>query len=230
MTAFCKNNHPLTADARNMSNQCRECKREAAQRYRDRDDALVRAIATLTVSAEVPSCRAVARHLGFTEDRSIRKAWDRLALEGRVPERPKKEREEPAPARSRVRARNAVNGKTPGQRASELRREDAAYLGIVRLQAQIAKDSAILAGFSPSDLGLDEATLDKVSDLLEDLVGLEQWTSRASMAVTHWLGDHDVRSKIEKLRDDSGRTTAEAETARRLADKLERRLNARLTA
>jgi hypothetical protein len=42
--------------------------------------------------------------------------------------------------------------------------------------------------------------------------------------------DEHVREKIRKLRDVTGREPAEAETYRKLADRLERKLDARLGA
>jgi hypothetical protein len=80
------------------------------------------------------------------------------------------------------------------------------------------------------DYNLDEATLALVADVHDDLVTLGEWHDRTLSAVQAWLIDADVRDKISRLRNTQGRTSAETETALRLADRLERKLEARLVA
>jgi hypothetical protein len=70
----------------------------------------------------------------------------------------------------------------------------------------------------------------QVADIHDDLVTLVDKADRLLSAVQGWLEDGNVRKKIAILRDSSGRSPAEAATAAKMADRLERKLNARLGA
>jgi transposase-like protein len=135
-----------------------------------------------------------------------------------------------APQRA-LRSRN-WDGKTNPGRLRELREQrniDAEnFLEIMKMQAVIYKLCAQLENFRIQDCPLEEVALWRISDLLDDLISLGTWADRSISAVQGWLGDADVRAKIEQLRDVRGRTPEEAENFLRRAAKLERQLGNRL--
>lgn len=79
-----------------------------------------------------------------------------------------------------------------------------------------------------TDFGTSESDLRRMSDICDDLVSLGEWHERQLSAVTGYLTDRGITEKIRKLRDATGRTPEEAETARRLADRLDKKLRNRL--
>lgn len=137
-----------------------------------------------------------------------------------------------APQRALGRARN-WDGKTTPARQRELKgRQKAldaeAFLEIMKMQAVIYKLCDALENFRIQDCPLEEVALWRISDLLDDLISLGTWADRSISAVQGWLGDADVRKKIELLRDVRGRTPEEAANFERRAAKLERQLSNRL--
>ena len=133
-----------------------------------------------------------------------------------------KEREARPPGRPRN-----WNGKSNDMRLREIRQNDLGKLN--RLAMDINRLCRILEDYRPDDYTPDEDSVWHIAAIYEDLISLSEWVSRSFSATQGWLGDADVRKKIERLRDISGRTPEEAETAQRLADLLERKLGARLT-
>jgi hypothetical protein len=85
-----------------------------------------------------------------------------------------------------------------------------------------------LEGTRVDDYDLDAATRELVDALYDDLVTTAEWIDRAVSAIQARVGEAAVREKIAKLRNTTGRPPAEAEAALRLADVLERKLEARL--
>jgi len=128
------------------------------------------------------------------------------------------------------------NGKTNASRERELharkrskQKQPDKYLELLRLNMDISKMTRILEGWHVHEFNLDEESMWLMADIHDDLISLGEWHDRTLSSVQAWLLDVDVREKIAKLRDTRGRTEEEAETALRLADRLERKLEARLT-
>jgi hypothetical protein len=125
-----------------------------------------------------------------------------------------------APIRSK-----SWNGKSGDKRLRELRAQgDDDYAALLDVQLRIARAVAVLEDIRVQDYGLDEVSLWKISDLHDDLISLGEWQNRAISAVQAHLGDASVAAKIAKLREHSGRTPAERETAELLAARLEKKL------
>jgi hypothetical protein len=77
---------------------------------------------------------------------------------------------------------------------------------------------------------LDEVELWEIDTIYDSLTWLAELVDAALTLTQHRLEDEDVLAKIATLRNTSGRTPAEAETARKLADRLERKLKTRIEA
>jgi len=114
-------------------------------------------------------------------------------------------------------------------RQKQLRKLDLGELQTV--QFTIVKLWGALEGL---DLGeqvdLDGYAVSLLLDLHDDLIAMGGWWDRSLREVEARLSDVDIRAKIAVLRDASGRTEAEAETAERMAEKLEQHLEQRLAA
>lgn len=126
------------------------------------------------------------------------------------------------------------NNKSNAQRSRELlaeRKTSNSYSDLVAAQQRLAQAAVVLESIDIGSYGLSEVGspgLRKVEDLLDDLISLGEWYDRTLLAVLGWLDGVDLHAKIEKLRNTAGRTPEEAKTAERLADRLERKLEARL--
>ena len=186
-----------------------------------------RALLALAAEGGEFSGRDAARRAGVKHGEAFVSAWDALYEAGEVPvARP---RHEGPPPDGRVRN---PDGKTNATRARELRRRRGTgdgYLELLAVQTRISELCAALESVRVQDYGLDEVSLWRLDDVLDDLLSLRPWLDRTLSAVQGRLGDADVRRKIAKLRDPAGRTAEEADTAARLADRLEQKLSMRLT-
>lgn len=139
-------------------------------------------------------------------------------------------------ARDEVRGKRAKNwnGKTNPTRERELRADrkngtrvrKGNYNDLLRLSLDMNRACSIIEAYHVDDFDLDATTLDLVDTFHDDLLTLAQWVDRATMATQRWLQDVQVRRKIEALRNTDGRTPEEAENFHRLADRLERKLEA----
>ncbi len=117
-------------------------------------------------------------------------------------------------------------GKTNTRRARELEAmRNGDYARLVEWQLRFSQMCALLEAVDLGGYGLDTINTWKVADVYDDLVTLGEWHDRTLSAVQRWLNDINVREKITKLRDTAGRTPEEAETALRLADRLEQKLD-----
>lgn len=129
---------------------------------------------------------------------------------------------------SRGRAKN-WNGKTNPGRERELKTrkksEAEAYLALTKMVQIIAQLSGVLEGVHMDEFTPEEVTLWYISDMLDDLISLGTWLDRTIPAVQRWLGDADVRAKIEQLRNVTGRSPEETKAFLARAAKLERQLN-----
>jgi hypothetical protein len=95
---------------------------------------------------------------------------------------------------------------------------------------EITKLSSLLQSLEVEHLELDEYSLDTVSDLLEDMLFLQDWMDRTIMAVQARLGEQALVSKVAALRlktVENGCTPDEEASAKRAADRLEAKINAR---
>jgi hypothetical protein len=124
------------------------------------------------------------------------------------------------------------NGTAPKARVRELRGYRAKgtdkYPDLLTLQLRISELSAALASVKVTDYGLDEVSLARLTDIHDDLLALADWMDRTLSAVQGRLSDSEVRRKIAIFRDTTGRTAEEAKAMTALADRLERKLAARL--
>jgi hypothetical protein len=117
-------------------------------------------------------------------------------------------------------------GKTTTKRTRELEAmRNGDYVKLVDWQLRFSKMCALLEAVDLAGYGLDTVNMWKVADIYDDLITLGEWYDRTLSAVQGWLNDVSVREKIAKLRDTTGRTPEEAETALKLATRLERKLD-----
>lgn len=128
--------------------------------------------------------------------------------------------------------RRARGFKSPTTQLRELqRRPSSDELGAEfwRLRLRASELVYVLYSMRIEDYPLDhEADLLGLADLHESLTDLGQWWDRTISAVQGRLTDTDIQAKIATLRDPSGRTPEEVETANRIADRLQRKLDNRL--
>jgi len=89
------------------------------------------------------------------------------------------------------------------------------------LQYRMMQLTSILESVDVADYDL--ADPDEVSEFHDDLVELQLWMDRSIALASARLDDATLERKIAKLRDGTGRTSAEQQTAATLAAKLERR-------
>jgi len=110
---------------------------------------------------------------------------------------------------------------------SEMRKAAGGYSNLIEFQYQLNRAARALEGWDGSEhLKMDDVARDKIMDVYDDLVTLAEWSDRKLSQVQAWLGDDKAMRTIMKLRDVTGRTPEEAETALRLADRLEAKLSA----
>jgi hypothetical protein len=126
------------------------------------------------------------------------------------------------------------NGKSNAQRVRNLQAQQRkhGYTELTKLQTEVAKACVILEDYDIRDYdleGMADVALWSADAIYDDLISLGWWLDRSLMTFSRWLDDYDVRDKITKLRNTTGRTPEEAETALKLADRLEKKLEARLS-
>jgi len=118
------------------------------------------------------------------------------------------------------------NRKTPTKRMRELEAmRNGDYAKLVDWQHRFAQMCAILETIDLSGYGPENTNMWIIADVYDDLISLGEWYDRTMSMIQGWLGDIHVREKIKKLRDTAGRTPEEADTANRLADRLEKKLS-----
>jgi hypothetical protein len=120
-------------------------------------------------------------------------------------------------------------GKKPrryGARITELRQlEHGSYPDWYRTRTRVLQLAQGLAQMEPMTFWR-AAPDDDLDVVFDELVELSEEIDKVIAGIRMRRSDDAVRSKISKLRDNvSGRTSAEAATARRLASKLEARLD-----
>ena len=189
--------------------------------------------ATARVAAEVGLSQATVRRAKQIKERDPDLWKDVQAGEISIGTAQRKLQNKPpyAPGKDRPPRRTENwNGKTNPKRKRELqqKRREGDYAGLVNTQLQINNLCSALEATELEDFGLDTATLAVVADIHDDLLTLAEWVDRKLHHVGAWLNDVEVRDRIRKLRDTRGRMEEEAATALRLADRLERKLEARL--
>lgn len=124
-------------------------------------------------------------------------------------------------------------GKSEAARQREIRKQmkKGTYGELLSSQLLISRLSSALQSVDlAAELERDMPTVSLASDIQDDLINLMYWMDRASAVISAWLTDSEVREKIKQLRNISGRTPEEADSFKKLADRLERKLEARLGA
>ena len=152
-------------------------------------------------------------------------------FDGYVGTAPKPSRAGLLASKPRKRGKRPPNwdGKTNATRERELRRQRRGnYSDLLQLQVRLNQICRTLEGTKVDDYGIDAATRELIDALYDDLVTTAEWIHRAISAIQARVGEAEVREKIDKLRNTTGRLPAEIESALRLADMLERKLEARL--
>lgn len=88
----------------------------------------------------------------------------------------------------------------------------------------------VVEGMNLIEYGIGNADQDTIERIHEELTILATWLDGSLAVVGAHMDDLHIRERIRKLREDTnGRTPAEIETAQRLADRLERKLQRTLT-
>jgi hypothetical protein len=186
-----------------------------------------------------PSGREVQREQGLDDDRTLRKDWDYLHKEGRVPARPVSKDEatqgRPALKSSRGRTKN-WDGMSNAARLRELKKAKAenrmspseAWLHLWNVQATISRLCGSLENVKMEEYDLDDPiSLLQVGELHNDLVTLIVAAERNLTIVNAHLKDDRPLRTISKLRDPAshnGRTPEEIDAMLKVADKMEDKL------
>lgn len=88
-----------------------------------------------------------------------------------------------------------------------------------------------LAQLDLLDWGIDQWERGGIYDLYDDLLLLDEWTTRALARAATYIDDDGIREKIRKMKENqTGRTDAEKENIKRRIRALERRLESKLSA
>jgi hypothetical protein len=114
--------------------------------------------------------------------------------------------------------------RAPQQRMKEIRvKETGDYAVWYRVRRRLLECVGLL-------IDMDKMTFwkaipdDELDAIVDELAELQQWTDAVLEGIGQRFSDDRVRAKIAALRETSGRTRAEIETASRLASKLEGKL------
>jgi hypothetical protein len=131
-----------------------------------------------------------------------------------------------------IRGYRAARGKMSGsKRLRELKsgKRASSVVELAQLQREIAQLCVVLQDFNVEDYDLsDQPVVWRAQDIFDDLLLLGEWLDRTTASIQARLGDRQVLDRIAKLRDTTGRTPQEAETALRLAAQIERKMENRL--
>lgn len=111
--------------------------------------------------------------------------------------------------------------KYSGKRLRELASKRGNGSQLADLQYRMMQLTSMLESVDVATIELADA--EEASEFHDDLVELQLWMERSIAFASMRLSDAKLEYKISKLRDPTGRTDAERQTAARLADKLERR-------
>jgi hypothetical protein len=103
-----------------------------------------------------------------------------------------------------------------------------AALNDIRVLGRALEDIEVDA--SNHGLPLEEDAASFLEEIGDELFRLTEWAEQQEAVIQASSDDADVRRKIESLRNPAGRTPAEAATARKVADRWERRIKNRLEA
>ena len=190
-------------------------------------------VVELGVDTKTVSTYAGAQAKPLTDE--LAEAKDRVQASGRWREPKPAPAPEPAPEPAARKRSQNWNGTSNDKRQRELRAAKKAltvgnYSTLLRLCVEMNRQSMVIEAYKPEEYAFDEATLMLIDAFHDDLITLATWIERGLFATQAWLTEIRVREKIKALRDTTGRTLEEAETYRRVADKLERKLQARLVA
>ena len=135
----------------------------------------------------------------------------------------RKPREGPKAAASREPGRSRSSGR-PQQRMREIRtKETGDYAIWYRVRRRLVECVGLL-------IDMDKMTFweaipdDELDTVVDELGELQRWTEAVLEGIGQRYSDDRLRAKIAALRETSGRTPAEIETASRLAGKLEAKL------
>jgi len=141
------------------------------------------------------------------------------------------ERQQPASPGSRPRDHA---GKSNAMWGRELRARKRARQGfgatLTDVLVRMNQATLIFEDVAMTDLDLEHQDLDDVALLYDLLLTMGIWHDRALSAVQGWMTDGNVRARIAKLRDTTGRTPEEIAAFERVAKRLERKLAMRLAA
>lgn len=120
----------------------------------------------------------------------------------------------------------------PRKRANKRLREiqasrRAGLSGMIDVQYRIVQMTSLLESINVADevVARDGPIAEVVTTVLDDLLELQIWIDHTLSQSSAYLDHAQKLAKIRRLREETaGRTPAEIATSRRLADKLERRL------
>jgi hypothetical protein len=122
--------------------------------------------------------------------------------------------------------------KRGGRRMREIRerKKQGGVSKLIDVQYRIVQLTNQLESIEIEDYELDDVTQEALKGIYDDLSELQTWMDMALASVERRMEDANLITKIKHLREGTtGRTEEEIRTARRLADRLQRRLEAKLT-
>lgn len=170
--------------------------------------------------------RAIAAKLGVTFNR-IQDSWQRMEGEDRA-------RAALPPAAKRPKDSKTKNwdGRTPTKmlRDAQAAAAKGSYGELLRFKSRVIDAVKVLENYDMiADFPPDLVNMWEMEDILDVLASLDEWLSRAIPATQSWLKENTTRDKIAKMRNVAGRTPEEAANALAMADRWQKRLEARLT-
>lgn len=107
-------------------------------------------------------------------------------------------------------------------------KRDGKYLELSDLQREISETCDKFASMNIRDFSLAGVSLYWIQQILEDLDYLRNNVDRSAMGILAYIDDDKILQKIRQLRETKGRTLPEAKSMEERADRLEKRLQARL--
>jgi hypothetical protein len=114
--------------------------------------------------------------------------------------------------------------RSPQQRMREIRvKETGDYAIWYRVRRRLLECAGLLIDMDKMTFW-DAIPDDELDTIVDELGELQQWTEAVLEGIGQRYSDDRLRAKIAALRETSGRTPAEIETASRLASKLEGKL------
>lgn len=116
-------------------------------------------------------------------------------------------------------------------RALHAKRRAGDTSNLMNMRLRVQQVVSTLEAVDLPTYGVEDADRETISEIHDELSLLAVWLDQSLNVIADHMDDLQKMERIRRLREDTnGRTAAEIATARRLADKLQQKLNAKITA